>query len=77
MKDAGRRQLRVGSRRVCARGKSLALCGNQEDGPAVIGESHFTFDVGMSGIGSPGWVVGCRVSEQERVGGVLRAREPI
>ena len=48
--------------------------------PAVIGESHFTFDVGMSGIGSPGWVVGCRVSEQERVRGtvgVLRAREPI
>ena len=45
--------------------------------PAVIGESHFTFDVGMSGIGSPGWVVGCRVSEQERVGGVSRTCEPI
>ena len=34
-------------------------------------------DVGMSGIGSPGWVVGCRVREEERVGGVSRTCEPI
>ena len=34
-------------------------------------------DVGMSGIGSPGWAVGCRVREEERVGGVSRTCEPI
>ena len=86
--EAGPLKVPVGSSGAgCASRKGLvAWCGHasrfgdasQDELTAGLWTNpHFTFDVGMSGIGSPGWVVGCRVSEQERVGGVLRAREPI
>ena len=68
----------------------MALCGNQDEGELVCcrmsvdltrqglwSNAFRALDVGMSGIGSPGWAVGCRVREEERVGGVSRTCEPI
>ena len=47
------------------------------DTPGFVVECIPCVGCGFAGIGSPGWVVGCRVREEERVGGVSRTCEPI
>ena len=76
--DSGRLQSRSGGREWWTRERSVV---EWERSIHVLANFrtnlHVTLRVGSWATESPGWVVGCRVSEQEGASGVVRTCESI